>query len=183
MPWKGTKDPYKIWLSEIILQQTRVVQGIKYYNTFVSTYPTIEHLAKASEDEILSLWKGLGYYSRARNLKKAAIEVVTKFGGIFPRNYDEVLSLPGIGPYTASAICSFAYNSPYSVVDGNVYRVLSRVLGITIPIDQSDGKKYFTQKAQEYLDLNNPGRYNQSIMDFGALQCLPQSPKCTSCPQ
>lgn len=178
LPWRDIKDPYKIWISEIILQQTRVAQGYDYFVRFVKKFPDVKTLAAAQEDEVLKLWQGLGYYSRARNLHAAA----KSMGGIFPRTYEGVRSLKGVGDYTAAAICSFAYNMPYAVVDGNVYRVLSRVFGIDTPIDSPDGKKEFTRLAQRLLDKKNPGDYNQAIMDFGATCCTPQAPQCITCP-
>lgn len=182
LPWRETTDPYIIWMSEIILQQTRVDQGYDYFNRFEAKYPTVDLLAAAEEDAVLKLWQGLGYYSRARNLHAAAKMIMSSFGGIFPRNYKDVLSLKGIGEYTAAAIVSFAYNLPYAVVDGNVYRVLSRLFAIDTPIDSSAGKKIFAELAQELLDESNPGLHNQAIMEFGALQCVPQSPDCQNCP-
>ncbi|MCL4115724.1 UNVERIFIED_CONTAM: hypothetical protein GTU68_056554 [Idotea baltica] len=182
MPWKNTRDPYAIWLSEIILQQTRVAQGTKYYENILAKFPKVEMLAKAEEDEVLSAWKGLGYYSRARNLHAAAKTIVNEYNGVFPKSYADILSLKGIGPYTASAIASFAYDLPHAVVDGNVYRVLSRYFGIEEPIDTSTGKDQLHILAQECLDKERPGEYNQAIMDFGALQCKPQSPDCHICP-
>lgn len=182
LPWRNTTDPYIIWISEIILQQTRVDQGYDYFNRFIKKYPTVDLLATAEEDAILKLWQGLGYYSRARNLHAAAKMMMSDFGGVFPRNYKDVLSLKGIGEYTAAAIVSFAYNLPYAVVDGNVYRVLSRIFAIDAPIDSGTGKKIFAELAQELLDESNPGLHNQAIMEFGALQCVPQSPDCQSCP-
>lgn len=182
LPWRQTGDPYYIWLSEIILQQTRVDQGIPYYLKFVEVFPRIELLAVASEDEVLRLWQGLGYYSRARNLHAAAQYVVGHAGGVFPRSHKEVLSLKGVGEYTAAAIVSFAYNEPYAVVDGNVFRVLSRVFGVGEYIDTAKGKKVFSDLAAELLDRESPGLYNQAIMDFGALQCVPKSPACGECP-
>ena len=182
LPWRDTDDPYKIWISEIILQQTRVNQGLDYYYRFIERFPDVHSLAKASEDEVLKYWQGLGYYSRARNLHKAAQQVVNKFGGAFPKQYADVISLSGIGDYTAAAICSFAYNLPYAVVDGNVFRVLSRLFGMDIPIDSVQGKKEFKQLAQELLDQKHPGQHNQAIMEFGALQCVPASPACERCP-
>ncbi len=178
LPWRHTKDPYKIWLCEIIMQQTRVAQGLSYYNRFVETFPTPAALAGASQDEVLKLWQGLGYYSRARNLHEAA----KSMHGKFPPTYDGVRALKGVGDYTAAAICSIAYNMPYAVVDGNVYRVLSRVFGITTPIDSTGGKKQFTALAQKLLNKKNPGDYNQAIMDFGAMVCTPQAPACLTCP-
>lgn len=182
MPWKGEKDPYKIWLSEIILQQTRVEQGLRYYNNFISTFPTIQQLAKAPDDKVFKLWEGLGYYSRCRNLLATARHISTEKKGKFPDTYEEINSLKGIGPYTAAAISSFAFNLPHAVVDGNVFRVLARIFGIDKPIDSTEGKKYFTSLANELLDKKQPGLYNQAIMDFGAVICKPMSPLCSSCP-
>lgn len=178
LPWRDISDPYLIWISEIILQQTRVAQGYSYFVRFVHRFPTVQSLAEAEEDEVMKFWQGLGYYSRARNLHAAAKSIV----GEFPKTYSEVLALKGVGEYTAAAICSFAYNLPFAVLDGNVYRVLSRYLGIDVPIDSSQGKKLFTSLANEYLDKKNPALYNQAIMDFGALQCVPSSPDCFQCP-
>ncbi len=178
LPWRRTKDPYLIWLSEIILQQTRVAQGTEYYLRFAKTFPTPSSLASATEDEVLKLWQGLGYYSRARNLHAAA----KSMKGKFPRTYEGVRALKGVGDYTAAAICSIAYNMPYAVVDGNVYRVLSRVFGIDTPIDSNDGKKQFSALAQTQLDKKNASEYNQAIMDFGATVCTPQCPQCKGCP-
>lgn len=182
LPWRETRDAYRIWISEIILQQTRVVQGLEYYNRFMERFPDVRALAEASGDEVMKYWQGLGYYSRARNLHAAARDVVDRFDGQFPEHYRDVLSLKGIGEYTAAAICSFAWRQPYAVVDGNVYRVLARVFGIDLPIDSVAGKKYFAALAQELLDREHPDLYNQAIMDFGALQCVPQSPDCLFCP-
>lgn len=178
LPWRHTKDPYKIWLCEIIMQQTRIAQGLAYYNRFVKTFPSPHVLARASEDQVLKLWQGLGYYSRARNLHAAA----KSMKGVFPKTYEGVRALKGVGDYTAAAICSIAYNMPYAVVDGNVYRVLSRVFGISTPIDSTEGKKLFTSLAQELLDKKHPGDFNQAMMDFGALVCTPQSAQCSVCP-
>lgn len=180
LPWRDTRDPYKIWISEIILQQTRVVQGYEYFLRFIGTFPDFESLASAELDHVLRLWQGLGYYSRARNLHAAAQQIVAQGG--FPRDFDSVRSLRGVGDYTAAAICSFAFDLPTAVVDGNVYRVLSRYFGIETPIDSTRGKKDFAQLAQELMYAHEPGHYNQAIMDFGALQCVPKSPDCTSCP-
>lgn len=180
LPWRGISDPYKIWISEVILQQTRVAQGYDYYLRFINRFPTVKDLAYADLDEVLRYWQGLGYYSRARNLHKAAQEVVEL--GEFPVDYKKVRALKGIGDYTAAAICSFAYQMPYAVVDGNVYRVLARYFGIETPIDTGVGKRYFADLAQELLDKKNPALYNQAIMDFGATQCTPKSPSCLSCP-
>lgn len=182
MPWKGEKDPYRIWLSEVILQQTRVEQGMAYYNRFISTYPTLKNLAEASDQAVFKLWEGLGYYSRCRNLLATARKLVAEYDGHFPRSYHQLLQLKGIGPYTAAAIASFAFNLPHAVLDGNVFRVLSRYLGIDTPIDGTAGKQLFAQKAQQMLDPHNPGAYNQAIMDLGATICKPASPLCGNCP-
>ena len=178
LPWRNTNDPYLIWISEIILQQTRVAQGYAYYQRFIERFPNLESLAAAEENEVLKYWQGLGYYSRARNLHQAAISV----NGVFPVKYEDILKLKGVGTYTAAAICSFAYNQPHAVVDGNVYRVLSRFFGINEPIDSGKGKKIFASLAHDLLDKVQPALYNQAIMDFGALQCTPLSPDCTVCP-
>ena len=180
LPWRGTKDPYRIWISEIILQQTRVAQGYDYYIRFMRRFPDVFTLAEADEDEVMKHWQGLGYYSRARNLHAAAKSVAE--AGAFPTTYEGVLSLKGVGEYTAAAICSFAYGMPRAVVDGNVYRVLARWMGIDTPIDTTAGKKLFTQVADGLLDKARPALYNQAIMDFGALQCTPASPDCMHCP-
>lgn len=180
LPWRETTDPYKIWVSEIILQQTRVVQGLSYYHRFIETFPDVSSLAQAKETDVLLLWQGLGYYSRARNMHQAAKQIVQK--GCFPSSYEEILQLKGIGTYTASAISSFAFGEPRAVLDGNVFRVLSRYFGIDSPIDNSSARKEFQALAQELLDVNNPSRYNQAIMDFGAIQCLPKGANCLSCP-
>ncbi len=180
LPWRDTKDPYRIWISEIILQQTRVVQGYDYYIRFMERFPDVLTLADADEDEVMKYWQGLGYYSRARNLYAAARSI--REVGEFPKTYEGVLALKGVGEYTAAAICSFAYDMPKAVVDGNVYRVLSRWMGIDTPIDSTTGKKLFAQLAQELMDISRPALYNQAIMDFGALQCTPASPDCLSCP-
>ena len=178
LPWRDTCDPYRIWISEIILQQTRVSQGYDYFLRFLERFPNVQALAEASEDEVMRLWQGLGYYSRARNLHAAA----KSMNGTFPKTYDEVRALKGVGDYTAAAICSFAFNMPYAVVDGNVYRVLARYFGIQEPIDTTQGKKLFASLAQDQLDCSCPADYNQAIMDFGALMCTPQSPMCATCP-
>ena len=180
LPWRETKDPYRIWISEIILQQTRVAQGYDYYIRFVRRFPDVFSLAEAEEDEVMKHWQGLGYYSRARNLHAAARSV--KEAGAFPTTYEGVRALKGVGEYTAAAICSFAHDMPHAVVDGNVYRVLSRWMGIDVPIDSTQGKKIFAQMAGELMDKKRPALYNQAIMDFGALQCTPASPDCLSCP-
>lgn len=182
MPWKETKDPYKIWLSEVILQQTRVDQGWDYYLKFIDRFPTIQDLAKASEDEVLKLWQGLGYYSRARNLHYSAKYVVSDFNGVFPDKYEDILSLKGVGKYTAAAISSFAYELPFAVVDGNVIRVLARYFGISDPVDSSSVLSQISSLAQELLLIDDPSLYNQAIIDFGALHCTPKKAKCDSCP-
>jgi A/G-specific adenine glycosylase len=182
LPWRNTTDPYVIWLSEVILQQTRVDQGYSYFNKFVEKYPAVVLLANAEEDEVLKLWQGLGYYSRARNLHSTARIIANEYNGVFPSEYKDVLSLKGVGEYTAAAIVSFAYNQPYAVVDGNVYRVLSRIFAIDEPIDTGKGKKVFNGLATALLDKFNAGLHNQAIMEFGALQCTPVSPDCVNCP-
>ncbi len=182
LPWRETRDPYRIWVSEIILQQTRIAQGTDYYLRFVERFPDIVSLAAASEDQVLKQWQGLGYYSRARNLHRAAQRLTEQFDGQFPRSYHQIRSLPGIGDYTAAAICSIAYRMPYAVLDGNVYRVLSRYFDLDTPIDTTAGKKLFTRLADEQLDRDRPGDYNQALMDFGALQCTPSLPDCPRCP-
>ncbi len=181
MPWKGEKDPYKIWLSEIILQQTRVEQGWSYYEKFISTYPNIHLLAKAKENEVFKLWEGLGYYNRCRNLLFTAKHIVTTFNGIFPSNYEDLLKLKGVGPYTAAAIASFAFNLPHAVVDGNVFRVFARYYGIHTPTDTKEGLTIFNKIASENLAFKKAGIYNQALMDFGATVCKPMSPLCGDC--
>ena len=181
MPWKGEKNPYKIWLSEIILQQTRVEQGLAYYNKFIKTFPTVHDLAKSQETTVFKLWEGLGYYSRCKNLIITAKYISTELKGKFPDTYEAILALKGIGPYTAAALASFAYNLPYAVVDGNVYRVLARYFNIEVPVDSDKGKKLFFDLANSLLDKNQPGRYNQAIMDFGAVICKPKLPLCAKC--
>ncbi len=182
LPWRDTHDAYKIWLSEIILQQTRVAQGLPYYHEFVKHYPRIEALASAPEQEVLRLWQGLGYYTRARNLHKCAKAIVELHKGKFPGSYAELLTLPGIGHYTAAAIASFAFGEAVAVVDGNVFRILSRIFGIDIPINTPEGKKKFTLLANELISKENPALHNQALMEFGALFCTTARPKCTSCP-
>ena len=182
MPWKGIDNAYFIWLSEIIMQQTRVEQGWPYYEKFTTTYPTVQALADAPEDEVMKLWQGLGYYSRCRNLHAAAKFIANELDGKFPDTHADILKLKGVGPYTAAAIASFAYNLPHAVVDGNVYRVLSRFFGIETPIDSTEGKKKFASLAQELIDKKKAGIYNQAIMDFGAVQCSPAKPLCMFCP-
>jgi A/G-specific adenine glycosylase len=181
MPWKYEKDPYKIWISEIILQQTRVNQGLEYYNRFIARFPTVKSIAIASETEVFKCWEGLGYYTRCKNIIATAKYISQELGGNFPSAFTDILKLKGIGNYTASAIASFAYNLPYAVVDGNVYRVLSRYFGVKIPIDNSKGKNFYNDLAGELLDKKMPGVYNQSIMDFGATICKPL-PLCEVCP-
>jgi A/G-specific adenine glycosylase len=182
MPWKGEKDPYKIWLSEIILQQTRVDQGLAYYNRFIITFPTIHDLSNASETKVFKLWEGLGYYTRCKNLIVTAKYISKELKGKFPDKYDEILKLKGIGPYTAAAISSFAFKLPHAVIDGNVFRVLARFFAIETPVDNTEGKKIFTLLANELLDKKEPGIYNQALMDFGAIICKPQQPLCKTCP-
>ncbi len=181
MPWKGEKDPYKIWLSEIILQQTRVDQGLKYYESFISNFPNVDQLAGAPEEKVFKLWEGLGYYNRCRNLIHTARFIVKEKKGIFPDDYSSIKELKGIGPYTAAAIASFAFELPYAVVDGNVTRVLSRIYGISEPVNSTRGKKVFDALATSLLDKKNPAVYNQAIMDFGATVCKPVSPFCGEC--
>jgi A/G-specific adenine glycosylase len=181
MPWRQTTDPYYIWLSEIILQQTRVAQGLPYYLKFTEAFPTVKDLANASEEEVLKLWQGLGYYSRGRNLHAAAKYIMNECNGEFPNTYKKLLTLKGVGDYTASAIASISYNEPTAVVDGNVYRVLSRLFGIETPINSTSGIKEFKQLAQELIDPKQPANFNQAIMEFGAIQCKPQNPYCLHC--
>ena len=181
MPWKGEKDSYKIWLSEIILQQTRVEQGLAYYNRFITQFPTVQQLAKAPETKVFKLWEGLGYYTRCKNLIASAKYISLELKGKFPETFDGILNLKGVGPYTAAAISSFAFNLPHAVVDGNVFRVLARFFGIEISIDCNEGKKIFTSLANDLLDKKNPGIYNQALMDFGAVICKPQQPLCKTC--
>lgn len=181
LPWRNTIDPYKIWLSEIILQQTRVNQGLPYYLRFIEKYPTIQALANASEQEVLRLWQGLGYYSRARNLHRCAKEVVINYKGIFPSDFDALKKLPGIGDYTAAAIASVCFKQAVAVVDGNVYRVLARIAGIETPINSTGGKKEFFDFANEIISREHPDIHNQAMMEFGALHCKPQNPLCEEC--
>jgi len=182
LPWRNSPNPYHIWLSEIILQQTRIDQGLAYYLRFTEEFPTIYDLAAASEDQILKIWQGLGYYSRARNLHFTAKFIQEHYSGIFPKDYQAIRSLKGIGDYTAAAIASMAFNLEYAAVDGNVYRVLSRFFGISEPIDSNMGKKSFHNLAQELINGTNPGMHNQALMEFGALQCTPKNPDCVNCP-
>jgi len=181
LPWKDTKDAYLIWLSEIILQQTRVEQGLPYFERFREKYPTVRDLANAPEDEVMRMWEGLGYYSRARNLHFTAKHIADDLEGKFPDTHAGILALKGVGDYTAAAIGSFAYDLPHAVVDGNVYRVLSRYFGEETPIDTTQGKKLFAALADELLDKKNPAQYNQAIMDFGATHCKPKQPLCAAC--
>ncbi|WP_339705836.1 A/G-specific adenine glycosylase [Algoriphagus aquimarinus] len=182
LPWRGTDDPYKIWLSEIILQQTRVAQGLPYYYAFSETYPTVKDLALAPEEEVLRLWQGLGYYSRARNLHSCAKTIWFDMNGEFPKSYSELLKLKGVGSYTASAISSFAYGEVKAVVDGNVFRVLARYFGIETDIASSKAKKEFEALANQIIPKDQPGEFNQAMMDFGARLCTPKNPGCESCP-
>ncbi len=181
MPWRNSKDPYQIWLSEILLQQTRVDQGTSYFHKFIETFPTVQDLAQASEEEILKLWQGLGYYSRARNLHACA-KIIHANGNIFPNNRIGLLALKGVGPYTSAAIASIAFNEPVAAVDGNVNRVISRYFGVTDAIDSREGKAKIEVLANEVLDQSHPGDHNQAMMDFGATLCTPSSPNCSSCP-
>lgn len=182
LPWKGESDPYKIWLSEIILQQTRAAQGLDYYLKFITAYPDICALASAPEETVFRLWQGLGYYNRCRNMLATAKWICHERAGVFPATYEEILRLKGVGPYTAAAIASFGFGLPHAVVDGNVYRVLSRFFGLDTPIDAAAGKKMFFQLAQQLLDPSNAAAYNQSIMDLGATVCTPVHPECLRCP-
>jgi A/G-specific adenine glycosylase len=182
LPWRETRDPYKIWISEIILQQTRVAQGLEYYYRFIETFPNVVSLAQAPEDQVLKLWQGLGYYSRARNLHFTAKFIANELQGVFPTNYQQLIKLKGVGEYTAAAIASIAYNEPVAVVDGNVMRFLSRYFGIEEAIDSAKAKKLFRETANELIDIQNPALYNQALMEFGALQCTPRNPVCENCP-
>ena len=182
LPWRNTVDPYKIWLSEIILQQTQVVQGLNYYLKFIEYFPTVVDLANAPEDLVMRLWQGLGYYSRARNLHAAAKHIKNEHNGVFPKTYNEIKNLKGVGDYTAAAVASFAFQLPHAVVDGNVYRVLSRVFNCHTPINSSQGKKEFQHIADELLNIKKADLHNSAIMEFGALFCKPKNPKCEECP-
>lgn len=183
MPWRGETDPYRIWLSEIILQQTRVEQGWVYYEKFIKSFPDVHALASAPEVEVYKLWEGLGYYTRCKNLIASAKMIAEKLNGIFPASYDELIKLKGVGPYTAAAISSFAFNEKQAVVDGNVQRVLARYFGVSTPIDTPEGKKLYRHLAQSLIDEISPGKYNQAIMDFGATICKPRNPSCYQCIQ
>lgn len=182
LPWRNTKHAYPIWLSEVMLQQTRVKQALPYFTKFLKRFPKVCDLAHAKEDEVLKMWQGLGYYSRGRNLHKAAQKICFELHGEFPNSFEGLKKLPGIGEYTASAIASFAYQTPLAVVDGNVYRVLARYLGISTPINSPEGEKIFKEKANELLNKKQPDLHNQAIMEFGALHCTPKKPKCLFCP-
>lgn len=182
LPWRNTRNPYYIWLSEIILQQTRIEQGLSYYLKFTERFPTIEVLANATEDQVLKFWQGLGYYSRARNLHFTAKYIICRYNGVFPEDYQQIRSLKGVGDYTAAAVASISFNQHYPAVDGNVYRVLARFFGISDPIDTNSGKKIFMELARELIKGTDPGMHNQALMEFGALQCTPQKPDCISCP-
>ena len=182
LPWRETRDPYLIWVSEIMMQQTRIEQGLAYYLRFIKAFPHLNSLYNANEDQVLKLWEGLGYYSRARNMMFAAKQIIELYNGVFPNQYVEIIKLKGIGPYTAAAISSFAFGLNYAVVDGNVFRVLSRYYGIHTPINSHQGKKLFSVLAQENLCTNDPATHNQAIMEFGALQCKPANPDCSFCP-
>jgi A/G-specific adenine glycosylase len=181
LPWRNTKDPYFVWISEIILQQTRVNQGLNYYHSFTKSFPTIHHLANAEEDEVLMLWQGLGYYSRARNMHFTAKIISKELNGQFPQSYKGLLKLKGVGPYTAAAISSICFNEHQTVVDGNVFRLLSRLFGISTPINSSKGKKEFDELAHSLNDNSANGLFNQALMEFGALHCTPKKPQCSSC--
>lgn len=182
LPWRATTEPYKVWLSEVLLQQTRVEQGLPYYERFVQAFPTVQALAAASDEQVMKLWQGLGYYSRCRNLHHTAKVIAYEKGGVFPSSYKEWLAFKGVGAYTAAAVASICFNEAVAVVDGNVYRVLSRFFGVETPTDTTDGKKQFQALATELLPKRAAGQYNQAIMDFGALCCTPTLPQCTSCP-
>ena len=181
-PWRENKNPYSVWLSEIILQQTRAQQGLPYFQKFISTYPDVQALANAPEDHVMKLWQGLGYYSRARNLHATAKIISEHYGGKFPDDFHQIKRLKGIGDYTASAIASICFGEEQAVVDGNVYRVLSRIFGMHHPIDTSKAHQYFKAKAQSLMKGASPGEFNQAMMEFGALQCVPKNPDCEGCP-
>lgn len=181
LPWRETKDPYRIWLSEVILQQTRVSQGLPYYNKFIEAFPSVLDLANAPEQKVLRLWQGLGYYTRARNLHKCAKEVARNHHGIFPNNFEALKKLPGIGDYTAAAIASLSFKEQVAVVDGNVFRVLARIFGIETPINSSEGKRVFVELANTLIPASTPDHHNQAVMEFGALFCTPKNPSCNTC--
>lgn len=182
LPWRETKNPYLIWVSEIILQQTQIAQGWDYYLRITERFPTVSALADAPVEELLLLWQGLGYYSRAHNMHSAAQQIMKDYGGVFPKTTEEVASLKGVGPYTTAAIMSFAYDVPLAVVDGNVYRVLSRLTSSSMPIDTTKGQKHYKEVAQIFISMDDPSAYNQAIMDLGAIICTPLAPKCSDCP-
>jgi len=182
LPWRNTDNPYYIWISEVILQQTRVVQGLSYYHHFIETFPTVKDLAEANIDKVMKVWQGLGYYSRARNLHCAAQQILSDYNGNLPSTYKELLKIKGLGPYSAGAIASFAFKESVPAIDGNVYRVLSRVYGIFASPETSAGKKEFYDLTMELIDLKMPDIFNQALLDFGALQCIPRSPECLACP-
>jgi len=182
LPWRSSQDPYKIWLSEVMLQQTRVAQGLPYYEKFIAAFPSVYDMAAASEEEILKLWQGLGYYSRARNMHFTAKTIVEEYNGKFPQTHKELIKLKGVGDYTASAIASICFNEPEPVVDGNVYRVLARYFGVDLPINSTTGIKHFKQLAKTVMHVKNVRDYNQGIMEFGAIQCTPKKPYCLHCP-
>jgi len=182
LPWRETRDPYKIWLSEVILQQTRVNQGMDYYYRFLAAFPDVQHLALADEEDVLKLWQGLGYYSRARNMHHTAMEIVERHDGIFPRSAAGLKKLKGIGEYTAAAIASICFDEPVAVLDGNVARVISRLYALDIPVDTNSGRAVLTGLAKQLLDIHNPGTFNQAAMELGALVCTPKSPACHACP-
>lgn len=182
LPWRHNNNPYLVWISEIILQQTRVEQGLPWYLRFIERFPDIKTLAEASEEDVLLVWQGLGYYTRARNLHKAARQIMLQFNGEFPGFFDQIRNLKGVGDYTASAIASISFGLPHAVLDGNVFRVLARIFGVFTPIDTTQGKKEFARLADSLLDKKNPGAYNEALMDFGALQCKPLNPICSECP-
>jgi len=182
LPWRETRDPYKIWLSEVILQQTRVAQGMDYYHRFILAFPDVQSLAAATEQDVLKLWQGLGYYSRARNMHHTANEVVERYNGVFPKTSEGLKKLKGIGEYTAAAIASICYDEPSAVLDGNVARVLSRLFAINTPVDTSTGRSVITNLASNLLGVNHPGTFNQAVMELGALVCTPKSPACNACP-
>ena len=182
LPWRETRDPYRIWVSEVILQQTRVDQGLPYYQRFLEKFPDIYSLASAPEKEVLKIWQGLGYYSRARNMQAAAKVIVERFNGSFPRRYQELIQLKGIGDYTASAVASFAFDQPHPVIDGNVMRLVARLKGISVPVDSTTGRKMVLEFLQKEIPEENPGIFNQAVMEFGAVVCKPRKPLCSECP-
>lgn len=182
LPWRSTENPYYIWISEVILQQTRVVQGLDYYHRFISTFPTIKDLAEADIDQVMKVWQGLGYYTRARNLHKSAQQIVSEYNGALPTTYKELLKIKGLGPYSAGAIASFAFKEAVPAIDGNVYRVLSRIYGIFSSPETGAGKKEFYTLTMELIDKKHPDVFNQALLDFGAMQCVPRSPNCLPCP-